>query len=92
MATIKKASNKPLSLLGCFTFMLTLKYAKEDRAIASIKEQFQRLVLAYRVEEIETLEKPELADGEKVVQGIPAIQDYLSDLEGELHSWYYCNC
>ncbi|GAB5553623.1 MAG: hypothetical protein Sapg2KO_32140 [Saprospiraceae bacterium] len=72
--------------------MITIHYQQKDESLARIEEKLKALSLAYKKQEDLEIKEPILKDGTETVNGEPAIQTYLEQLEGELGQWHYCAC
>jgi len=72
--------------------MITLKYQIETDDVLEIQEKLKELTLGYQKEQGKKNPALSLVDGDTILNNKKDILLYLEEIEGELHSWYYCNC
>lgn len=72
--------------------MITLKYQIATDEVLEIQEKLKELTLGYQEEQGKKSPALSLVDGDTILNKKKDILLYLEQLEGELHSWYYCNC
>ena len=71
---------------------MTLQYQVLNQAVKEIEEKLTTLSLAFKKEKINAKKALILVDGKTEIVGQKAILEHLRLLEGELNSWYYCDC
>ena len=72
--------------------MIVLKIPSEATKSLPIIDRLKSLSLAFRKEENAAVKEITLEDGQSIVEGTEKIEQYLDQLQGELHQWYYCSC
>lgn len=72
--------------------MIVLKIPAKEAKFLPIVDRLKSLSLAFRQEENAEVKEITLEDGKSVVEGVQKIEQYLDQLQGELHQWYYCSC
>ncbi len=72
--------------------MIKLLYKLENQNLIDIKERFESLALAYKIEKDDTIEHVSLVDGDLTYEGIKAINAQIDQLEIDLKKWWYCDC
>lgn len=71
---------------------MTLQYQVLNPVVKEIEDKLKELSLAFKKKQIDTLKSLVLVDGRTKITGKKAILEHLRLLEGELNSWYYCDC
>ncbi len=64
--------------------MLQLKYPERITAIKELEEQLTTLSLAYKATIDQTLNEPEIREGQTIVTGMENIIVYVNQLESEI--------
>ena len=72
--------------------MITLKYPNVTPQITDWKERLEEVVLGHKLVEDKDLKAPVLEDGNILLEGKEAIDAHLDKIQGELKSWWYCDC
>ncbi len=72
--------------------MILLLYPALTPQILRFQERLKEMVLSYQLCQQEGLQEPELQYGSDIVQGGPAIEAYLDELEELVQQWYACRC
>ena len=73
--------------------MITIYYHPQDPRISSWKERLDKMFMKYQlIEQEEATIIPLLLDGERQLEGVDAIEDYLNDLEEFVRAWYEDRC
>lgn len=70
---------------------MTLQYRVLNPTVKEIVDKLTALSLAFK-EEISAKKSLILVDGKTEIVGEKAILEHLRLVEGELNSWYYCDC
>ena len=71
---------------------MTLQYQILNPVVKEIEDKLIELSLAFKKKQIATLKSLVLVDGQTKIMGRKAILEHLRLIEGELNSWYYCDC
>jgi len=71
--------------------MYIIQFSVEDKLFNEIKDRFEELSLAYKVERCEELPEIILRHSEQRWSGT-SIFEHLNQTEAELRHWHYCNC
>lgn len=71
---------------------MTLQYQNYTTTVAEVVDKLKQLTLAYDLKQLKKDTGITLVDGRQKIKGKKAIFEHLRTLEGELHSWYYCDC
>lgn len=73
--------------------MITLTYpSKNSNKVVSWQVRLDRQLFKYELKEDAGLATARLQDGNKLVEGITAIEAYLDDLETLVNGWYEDRC
>ncbi|MDB5126981.1 hypothetical protein [Mucilaginibacter sp.] len=72
--------------------MITLTYPPETKEAASWEERIKTMSLPYLILKQNDIQVPEIVDDGKHIQGVAAIESYLSSLEIFVASWYEDRC
>ena len=72
--------------------MITLTYPPETKEAATWEERIKTMSLPYLILKQNDLKELEIVDDEKHIQGVAAIENYLSNLEIFVNSWYEDRC
>lgn len=72
--------------------MITIYYQPDSKEISSWKERLNQVFLKYELVKKDTAVIPKLVDGEKQIEGSPAIEAYLNGLEQFVKGWYDDRC
>jgi hypothetical protein len=72
--------------------MITLTYPPETKQAANWEERIKTMSLPYLILKQDDLQEPEIVDDGKHIQGVAAIENYLSNLEIFVVSWYEDRC
>jgi glutaredoxin len=72
--------------------MITLTYPPETKEAASWEERIKRMSLPYLILKQNDIQEPEIVDDGKHIQGVAAIENYLSSLEIFVAGWYEDRC
>jgi glutaredoxin len=75
--------------------MITLYRVEQCDACDEVQETLRELVVAHQVVDVQKdrptelagKELPVIADGDQLISGEPALQEYLADLTNELEQW-----
>jgi len=71
---------------------MTLQYQVLNPIVKEIEAKLKELSLAFQKRQEKTSEALVLIDGKTKIKGEKAILEHLQQIEGELNSWYYCDC
>jgi len=71
---------------------MTLEYHDSNAIVTEIEDKLKELSLAFKKAQTSKKNAITLVDGKKKIVGKKAIFEHLRLLEGELNSWYYCDC
>ena len=71
---------------------MRLQYQEETTAFKEVEAKLKSLTLAFKKEKVKDGPPLLLIDSKEKITGKEAILAHLQVLEGELHSWYYCDC
>ncbi len=71
---------------------MILQYSTQSPQLLEVEEKLKDLSLAYKKEELAVATQPILLEGGNRIEGKEAILEYLKEIEGELHQWYYGSC
>ncbi|EDM37974.1 hypothetical protein PBAL39_16154 [Pedobacter sp. BAL39] len=72
--------------------MIKIFYPEESLDITGWKERLDRIPLKYEFIKDAAAETGRLVDGEKIVEGVPAIEAYLESQEQFALDWYEDRC
>lgn len=72
--------------------MITIYYKPGSHDITGWTEQLERISLKYEIVEDDMYTVPRLVDGEKEVEGITAIDDYIENEKKFVDGWYEDRC
>jgi len=72
--------------------MITIAFSKKSEGLHNVEERLKDLSLGYQLKQKKKYKKIELQTGEKRYKGFVAIHKYLDEIQGELSSWWYCDC
>lgn len=71
---------------------MILQYHVFNSLVKEVEDKLIELSLAFSKEKINGHQPLVLVDGKEKIVGKNAILEHLRLLEGELNSWYYCDC
>ena len=71
---------------------MTLQFAKKNAAFNEVADKLIELSLAFKKKKLTDTKKLVLVDGKEKISGKKAILEHLDQIQGELNSWYYCDC
>ncbi len=71
---------------------MTLQYQVLNPVVIEIEDKLKELSLAFKKIQTNKQKALILVDGKDEIVGKKAILEHLRLLEGELNSWYYCDC
>jgi len=71
---------------------MTLQYQVLNPIVIEIEDKLKELSLAFKKTQTSKQKSLVLIDGKNKIVGKKAILEHLRLLEGELNSWYYCDC
>ncbi|MCC8408546.1 hypothetical protein LJ707_06360 [Mucilaginibacter sp. UR6-1] len=72
--------------------MITIYYKAGSHDVTGWKERLDRISLKYDFIDDHDTTTPRLVDGEKQVEGIKAIDDYIESQEQFVNGWYEDRC
>ena len=71
---------------------MTLQYQVLNPVVKEIEDKLKELSLAFKKQQKKSSKSLVLIDGKTKIKGKKAILEHLLQIEGELNSWYYCDC
>ena len=76
---------------------MTLQFAKKNAAFNEVADKLIELSLAIKKKKLAGMKKLVLVDGKENINGKKALflsrsLEHLDQVQGELNSWYYCDC
>lgn len=72
--------------------MFILKFAEKNKEVREVESRLEEMSLAFKLEKDDALDTVVLEEDNTKYSGLKAINEYLEKLNGELKSWYYCDC
>lgn len=72
--------------------MIKLEIPRRDDSNLNIVDQLTELALAHQVKVNKQLKNAVLTDGGSRYEGLEKILQYISEIEQEMHQWWYCAC
>ena len=72
--------------------MLTIKYPKENVAVRDWRALLEEIVVAHKMEEVESLKQPVLEEDDATATGEKEISAYLKELKKSVDDWRAPGC